>query len=202
MRFYLLTAFALSFGVMYSQNNPSLQNLLGRWEVLQYDEQGVPVHKKEAALPQAIKVYSKVQDQRARTWYGVDPGYADEFSKRRARAFERWMEQDSSMEVKRVAEAISTPYFAVFFADSTLALYNRDERSGVVSFPESRKYVYYPQTMSMDVYPPGIKPSASAYGWVDRWEIQIIALTETRMTLFIPEEAEIVVLEKTVFKLP
>ena len=97
-------------------------SLIGRWEILQYAEQGLQVDKKKPALPQAHEVYHHVQKERARTWYGYDYEFADEYSKRRAREFERWEMRDSTKEVNRIAEAIETPYFAVFFADSTLAL--------------------------------------------------------------------------------
>jgi hypothetical protein len=55
--------------------------------------------------------------------------------------------------------------------------------------------------MSIDIYPPGFQPSSGG-GWVDKWDIQVLALSETRMTLFLPQEAEIVELVKTEFKLP
>ena len=176
--------------------------LLGRWEVIQYSEQGVQVDKKLPALPQALSVYRNIQKNRAKSWYGFDYDYADEYSKRRAREFQRWEERDSTREVTRVAEAIETPYFAVFFPDSTLALYNKDE-SGRVSFPESRQYVFSPKTMSVDIYPVGmLPPRQPAGGWIERWEVQILSLTENTMTLFIPEEAEIVKLIKTEYTFP
>lgn len=176
-------------------------SLTGRWEILQYAEQGLQVDKKKPALPQAHDVYRQVQKERARTWYGYDYEFADEYSKRRAREFERWEMRDSTKEVNRIAEAIETPYFAVFFADSTLALYNKDSANGLISFPESRHYVFSTATMSLDIYPSGYKPMPGAT-WVDNWDVQVIFLSESRMTLFLPKEGEIVELMKTEFKLP
>ena len=148
-----------------------------------------------------LKLQDAVQKERARTWYGYDYESADEYSKRRAREFERWELRDSTKEVKRIADAIETPYFAVFFADSTLALYNKEAATGLISFPESRHYVFSPNSMSLDIYPPGYLPVPGA-GWVDKWDVQVLSLTETRMTLFLPHEAEIVELVRMEFKLP
>jgi hypothetical protein len=175
--------------------------LTGRWEVVQYAEQGFQVDKKKPALPQAVEVYRHVQKERARTWYGYDYEAADEYSKRRAREFERWEARDSTKEVTRIAEAIETPYFAVFFADSTLSLYNKDAATGRIAFPESRRFVFSPATMSLDLYPPGFLPGSNV-GWVDKWDVQVLFLSENRMTLFLPQEAEIVELVRTEFKLP
>jgi hypothetical protein len=55
----------------------------------------------------------------------------------------------------------------------------------------------------MDVYPPGILPPANpAGGWIDRMDIQILLLTDTNMTLFLPADGEIVNLVKTDFTVP
>lgn len=190
----------LKLGTTAAQNiTPS--TILGRWEILQYHEQGLPVDKKKAALPQALEVYRYVQKERAKMWYGYDYEWADEYSKRRAKEFERWELRDSTKEVNRIADAIETPYFAVFFPDSTLALYNKDTQTGLISFPESRHYVFSPGTKSLDIYPPGFVPVAGA-SWVDKWDVQILLLTETQMTLFLPHEAEIVTLIRTEYKLP
>jgi hypothetical protein len=192
------TNFVLSYA-QKSANNP----LIGRWEVLQYAEQGLQVDKKQPAAPQALAVYRHVQKTRAKTWYGFDYDYADEYSRRRSREFQRWEERDSIQEVKRITEAIQTPFFAVFFPDNTLALYNKDTATNQVSFPESRHYVFDPATKSMDVYPPGILPPANpAGGWIDRMDIQILLLTDTNMTLFLPADGEIVNLVKTDFTVP
>ena len=187
----------------HAQNTPKTNPLLGRWEVLQYAEQGLQVDKKQAAAPQALAVYRHVQKTRAKTWYGFDYDQADEYSRRRSREFQRWEERDSLQEVKRISEAIQTPFFAVFFPDSTLALYNKDAETNQVSFSEARHYVFHPASMSIDVYPPGMLPPLSpASGWVDRMNIQILFLSETNMTLFIPEEGELVLLVKTAFSIP
>ncbi len=192
-----------SFPMVHAQNSPKTNLLLGRWEVLQYAEQGLQVDKKQAAAPQALAVYRHVQKTRAKTWYGFDYDHADEYSRKRSREFQRWEERDSLQEVKRISEAIQTPFFAVFFPDSTLALYNKDAETNQVSFPEARRYVYHPASMSIDVYPPGMLPPLSpASGWVDRMNIQILFLSENNMTLFIPEDGELVLLVKTAYSIP
>ncbi len=202
IRFFIFSLLLLStLGSAIAQSSKSTNALVGRWEVLQYAEQGLQVDKKKPALPQAHEVYRHVQKERAQMWYGYDYDAADEYSKRRAREFERWEMRDSTKEVNRIAEAIETPYFAVFFADSTLALYNKDADTGRVSFPESRHYVFSPGSMSLDIYPPGYQPISGA-NWVDKWDVQVLSLSETRMTLFLPQEAEIVELVRTEFKLP
>lgn len=200
----LLYCLIAQAAALSAQNTPDPKwaQLLGRWEVVQYSEQGLQVDKKKPALPQARDVYQHVRKLRARTWYGFEYENADEYSRRRAREFQRWEERDSTREVTRIADAIETPYFAVFFPDSTLALYNKDDQ-GRVTFPESRRFVFSPKTMSLDVYPPGMLPPPQPIGgWVDRLEIQILVLTDTRMLLFVPEEAEVVELIKTAYTLP
>ena len=86
------------------------------------------------------------------------------------------------------------PYYAVFFADSTLALYNKDAASNQISFPEARHFSFAPATMSLD-----IMPTNNVY---ERWQVQILLLTAARLTLFLPETAEVVELVKTPFTLP
>jgi hypothetical protein len=176
--------------------------LTGRWEVIRYSEQGIPVDKKQDAMRQAVEVYRQIQQTRAQIWYGYDYEQASEYSKKRAREFERWEQRDSTKEVRRIASAISTPYFAVFFADSTLALYNKDAETGRVSFQEARQYVFSPSTMSIDLYPPGFVPPPQPGNWSDKINLQIVSLTADKLILFIPEEAEIVELIKTPFTLP
>jgi hypothetical protein len=188
------SALLLLFSTLISPERPSapgLDQLLGRWEVIAYSEQGVQVDKKTASLPQAIEVYNHVRRQRAITWYGFEDDWGD----RRMRAFERWVERDSVREVERVAEAIAMPYFAVFFPDSTLALYNKDTGQRI-HFPESRHYSFHAPTMSIDLRPP------FSYGYYPKADVQVLALTDRRMTLFLPEEAEIVELVKTEFTMP
>jgi hypothetical protein len=185
----LLCCHYLLIGQMTGQT-PSL---IGRWEVVAYSEQGIQVNKKTLALPQALAVYNHIRASRARTWFGIDPD--DEQEKKRTKQYERWEERDSIREVARIAEAIETPYFAVFFADSTLSLYNKNERTQEIAFPEARRYVARPASKSIDIFSPG------PYGSV-QWKAQILLLTETELTLFLPEEAEVVRLVKTVFTLP
>jgi len=168
------------------------RRLLGRWEVVAYSEQGVQVDKKAPALPQALRAFEQVRWTRAATWYGYDP-YED-LSRRENRAFEHWQQRDSSAEVRRLANAIALPYYAVFFADSTLALYNKDVQTNLVTFPESRQYVFSPATRSIDISLPG--------GFALQWQAQVLLLTDDRMTLFLPEEGEVVELIKTAFSLP
>ncbi len=179
--------------LLIGQTTGQPPSLTGRWEVVAYSEQGISVDKKMVALPQALAVYQHIRTSRARTWFGIDPD--DEQGKRRTKLFERWEERDSIREVARIAEAIETPYFAVFFADSTLSLYNKNERTQEISFPEGRRYVFRPSTKSIDIFSPG------PYGSV-QWKAQILLLTETELTLFLPEEAEVVRLVKTAFTLP
>lgn len=177
-----------------SQKPPDtlLQKLLGRWEVVAYSEQGVQVDKKAAPLPQALKVYEHVRQTRAERWYGYRE--YDDLSRRENRAFREWQDRDSSIEVQRVAEAIAMPYYVVFFADSTISLYNKDAANNRISFPEARHYSFVPATMSIDIFNFG--------GFGVQWQAQVLLLTTGRMTLFLPEEAEVVELIKTSYSLP
>ncbi len=166
--------------------------LLGRWEVLDYSEQGVAVDKKQPAMPQAMAVYDHIRRQRAERWYGYSE--YDYYSRRESRDFERWTAIDSVQETNRVAEAIALPYFAVFFADSTVSLYNKEDVTNRIFFPEARHFILSSDGKSMDIFPVNIP--------FERWQVQILMLTATRMTLFLPEEAEVVELIKTPFRLP
>lgn len=192
-------AVAISFPTRsFSQNAPSLQNLLGRWEVVGYSEQGVQVDKKSPALPQAVNVYNHVRKGRFETWYG----FYEDYEERRPRALERWAIRDSTLEVTRIAKAISMPYYVAFFADSTMTLYNKDEATQAIYFPEVWHFIFSPSTMSLDLYTlqPAEEPFyQSPYG---KWEVQVLLLTENRMRLFIPQEAEVVELRKTEFSFP
>lgn len=185
----LLAPFS-TFWLSHLTPAPPATPLLGRWEVVAYSEQGVAVDKKSDPLRQAVAVYSHLRKQRALLWYGYD----EDGGERRRRAYERWEERDSLREVQRLAEVIGMPYFAVFFADSTLALYNKDVRTNRITNAEARHYNFSPAFMSLD-----ISYAASTVKWSDA---QILALTEQRLTLFIPEEGEIVELVKTAYTLP
>jgi hypothetical protein len=185
-------AVCFTVGTGNAQGN-NTSPLLGRWEVVSYSEQGVPVDKKQPGLSQALNVYAQVRAERGRVWYGYDPD--DEQSRKRVRAYERWEERDSTQEVSRVAEAIEMPYFVVFFADSTMALYNKVASTGQILFPEARRYVYAPATSSIDIFSPG------AFGYL-QWNAQILAISDREMVLFLPEEAEVVRLVKTAYTLP
>jgi|GEM_PF-549890 len=200
MRFILLFFLAFTQTIIFSQDNATL--LLGRWEVIRYAEQGFQVDKKQDAQRQAVDVYRHVQQERAQQWYGYDLERADDYSKKRAKEFERWEQRDSTKEVRRIAEAIATPYFAVFFADNTLALYNKDTTTGRVSFQEARQYLFFANSKSIDIYPSGFVPPAQPGAWSDKMNIQILSLTADRMVLFLPQDAEIVELVKTGFNLP
>ena len=169
-----------------------LRRLLGRWEVVSYSEQGVQVDKKAPALPQALKVYEHVRQQRAEQWYGYHE--YDDLSRRENRDFRAWQERDSSIEVNRIMDAIATPYYAVFFADSTLSIYNKDAANNRVIFPEGRHFSFIPSFMSISILNPG--------GFGVQWHAQVLLLSADRMTLFLPEEAELVELAKTTFSLP
>lgn len=160
------------------------------------------VDKNQDAARQAVAAYRNIQQERARVWYGYDEEAGSEYNKRRMREFERWAERDSTQEVRRITEAIATPSFAVFFPDSTLALYNKIKETGRVLLPQSRRYIFSPNTMSIDVFPPGFLPPAPSGTWAERWEVQVLELTADRLVLFIPEEGEVVVLRKVVGKVP
>ncbi len=182
----------------HAQTTPSLQTLLGRWEVVAYSEQGVQVDKKAPALPQAIQVYNHVRKSRLETWYG----FYEDYDERRSRALERWAVRDSMLEVNRVAKAIAMPYFVTFFADSTMSLYNKEEGTNLIYFPEVWHFVFSPSTMSIDMYTlqPMEEPFyRSPYG---RWEVQVLLLSDNRMRLFIPQEAEVVELVKANYTFP
>jgi hypothetical protein len=166
------------------------QKLEGKWEVIEYSEQGVPVQKKSSALAQAIKVWQYNWPNRSGYYYGYNPDY----DKKAPRRYEKWEEQDSIREVRRLIDAISTPYFAVFFADSTLALYNKDASTGSISFSETRRYRYNQAFGSFDITP--------GLDYFEKTNVQIIEHTENSMRLFIPGKAEIVVLLKQPFILP
>ena len=187
--------FLTVFSISASGQKPAdtlLQKLLGRWEVVAYSEQGVQVDKKAPALPQALKVYEHVRQKRAEQWYGYHE--YDDLSRRESRAFREWQERDSSIEVRRVMDAIATPYYAVFFADSTLSVYNKDAGNSRVLFPEGRHFSFVPAFMSISIKNPG--------GFGVQWHAQVLLLTADRMTLFLPEEAEMVGLVKTAYSLP
>lgn len=175
--------------ILGQEDTTALKNyLLGKWEVIKYAEQGLQVNKKQDVLPQAQAVYAHIARQRAQQYYGYDI-YTDE---RHTRAFERWQEEDRAREINRAKEAIAMPYFAVFFADSTLATYNKDT-SGIY-FPESWHFIFVPKTMSMDIMYPG--------GGSVRWQAQVRVLTRERLVLFLPEDAEVVELVKVSGDLP
>lgn len=186
--------FLLAIPSLYSQRvqDSLMQRLYGRWEVVAYSEQGVQVDKKAPALPQALRVYEHVREKRAEQWYGYSE--YDDLSRRENRVFQQWQERDSAIEVRRVVQAIAMPYYAVFFADSTLSAYNKEAGTNLIYFPEARHYCFSPATMSLDIFQPG--------GYGVQWQAQILLLTGERMTLFLPEEAEVVELIKTSYSLP
>lgn len=188
--FFLLLLSAVASGQRLP--DPLLQKLLGRWEVVAYSEQGVQVDKKAPPLPQALKVYEQVRQKRAEQWYGYHE--YDDLSRRENRAFREWQERDSSIEVQRVMQAVAMPNYVVFFADSTLSMYNKAAENNRIYFPEARHYTFVPHFMSIDVFNPG--------GFGVQWQAQILLLTAERMTLFLPEEAEVVELVKTTYSLP
>jgi hypothetical protein len=165
------------------------QTLTGRWLVTAYQEQGVPVDKLGDAEAQARLVYERVREERARYWYGYDAEWAD---RRTTRAYQEWAARDSAQEVTRVSHAIRMPYVAVFFADSTLSSYNLDTGTRQVYFPQAWRYVYDPTTRGLDLYP-------TPY---EKWETQVLLLTETRLRIFILKDAEVVELVRTDMQLP
>lgn len=169
-----------------------LRKLLGRWEVVSYSEQGVQVNKKAPALPQALQVYEHLRQKRAIQWYGYSD--YDDLSRRENRHFREWQERDSSIEVQRIMDAIATPYYVVFFADSTLSMYNKNAVNNRILFPEGRRFSFVADFMSITIKYPG------SFGI--QWRAQVLMLTAERMTLFLPEEAEVVELVKTAYSLP
>jgi len=178
--------------VSTAQTNKTSQ-LLGRWEVLSYAEEGVQVDKKQPARPQAIAVYNAIKVQRSQQWYGYTA--YDDYNRRENRAFKNWLELDSTIEVQRLTKSIETPYFVVFFPDSTMSHYNKDS-NGHVTVPESHHFSFAPNTMGLDIMPP---INASYFG---KSNAQILELTDTRLVLYLPETAERVELVKTAFTLP
>lgn len=186
--------FLASVTVSAQTPDPKTAMLLGRWEVLNYSEQGVQVDKKQTPLPQAVAVYNHISAQRARIWYGYND--YDDMSRRELRAYERWSTLDSLVEVERVTEAIRLPYFAIFFPDSTLSIYNKDAKTGSISFPEVRHFSFVPASMSLDIM------SGVGNQYSMKSDVQVLLLTPERMTLYIPEEAEIVELIKTAYTVP
>lgn len=189
MILFVLTAWGV---VAQRAADTLLRQLLGRWEVVSYSEQGVQVDKKAPALPQALKVYEHLRQKRAEQWYGYSD--YDELNRRESRAFREWQERDSSIEVHRIMDAIATPYYAVFFADSTLSVYNKHSANNRILFPEGRQFSFVPEFMSITIKNPG--------GFGIQWRAQVLSLTAGRMTLFLPEEAEVVELVKTAYSLP
>jgi len=191
--FSFLTLICLISGenTVFAQTTPPF---IGKWEVLSYSEQGVPVNKKQAALPQAVTVYNVLKSERAHQWYGYDE-YTD-YSRRENREFRHWMEEDSLRELHRLVEMIARPTYVVFFADSTLSFYTKNsERTRVVQ-SLSLHYKFDRNFMSLDIAP------AIAMSYFGHADGQILFLDEKRMTLYLPETAELVELAKVEFSLP
>ncbi len=198
LHFSLFLQIALLISSAFEPASKTLENwnLEGRWEVVEYSEQGLQVNKKQDPLLQAKAVYEHVREIRAHTWFGYIE--TEEANRRLLRAYDRWEERDSTAEVKRVAEAIAMPYFVVFFADSTLSSYNKALNTNQIYFAEARHYIPRPATKSCDMTFPG---ATAPYNYF-QWRAQVLAISEQRLTLFLPEEAEIVELVKTAYSLP
>lgn len=187
-----LLACLLVGNMLDAQNNKTA--LLGRWEVITYAEEGIAVDKKKPALPQAVAVYNALKAHRAHQWYGYTE--YDDYTRRESRAFQHWVEMDSTIEVRRLSKAIETPYFVVFFPDSTMSHYNKDSATDRVFFPEAHHYNFAPASMSLDIAP-ALGPAF--YGKTD---VQILELSDTTLVLYIPDTAERVSLIKTAYTLP
>jgi hypothetical protein len=185
----ILFCLVFPFGLLAQDDGASV---VGKWEVTAYSEQGIQVNKKLPALPQAIKVWQHIRQERARMWYGYD----ETWDPKKPRQYERWEERDSSIEVNRLVKAINTPYYAVFFQDGTLASYNKGGDDNLVFFPESRRYQFARSTMSLFMFP------AVAFNEFPEWRAQILSLTSDKMTLFLPESGEIVELTRTNSSIP
>lgn len=179
-----------------SPKPPEVWNLQGRWEVVEYSEQGLQVNKKQDPWVQAKAVYEQVRAMRTHSWFGFYE--TEEPNRKLLRAYDRWEERDSTAEVKRVAEAIAMPYFVVFFPDSTMSSYNKELNTNRIYFPEARHYIARMATKSCDITYPG---ATAPYNYF-QWRAQVLAISEQRLTLFLPEEAEIVELVKTAYSLP
>jgi hypothetical protein len=184
----LLPALSASFAFGQT-DNPAI---LGKWEVTAYSEQGIQVDKKAAAAPQAIRVWQHIRQERARFWYGYD----ENWDPKKPRQYERWEERDSTLEVNRLVQAISMPYYAIFFPDGTLSLYNKNSENNQVFFPESRRYQYNPAANSLFIFP------AMGFNEFPEWRAQILSLNQDKMTLFLPESGEIVQLIRTNTSIP
>lgn len=184
--------FISSAKTAFAPAGPEMGQLTGKWEVVAYAEQGVQVDKKGDPADQAKRVYEHVRERRITTFYGPQPVY-DQLNRRESREFREWIQRDSINEVRRLMEIIPLPYYAVFFADSTLSLYNKNEQTGHITVPESRRFAFYPDNMSLDIF---------RLGGYDRSDVQVLYLDGQRMTLYIPEEAEIVQLIKRPLNLP
>lgn len=171
----------------------SLANpLLGRWEQIGYSEQGVQVDKKAPPIPQAIAVYDHNRRSRAAQWYGVTD--YEELSRRENRAYDRWLERDSAIEVRRLTEAIALPYFVAFFADSMVSMYNKDTVTNYIDLPQARQYAFSPADRSLKIYQFG--------GYGVQWHAQVLLLNAERLILFLAEEAEVVEFVKTPYSFP
>lgn len=167
----------------------SARSVTGRWQVVRYSEQGLQVDKRLDPVAQAQAVYQRIKTQRTEAFYGY---YADYWEGRPPRGLARWLVEDSIRETRRVAGAISLPYVAVFFPDSTLALYNLAPEDGSVTNVESWRYTWRADLRSIDVFP-------DRYS---KWDVQVTELSPDRMVLFNPREAEVVELRRTPFVLP
>jgi hypothetical protein len=189
---FLIMATTLS---AQTTRDPKTTQLLGRWQVIKYAEQGFPVDKTQNSLTQAQDVYGYIKLDRTKMFYGYDPEM-DELSRRATRRYQEWVIEDSTREVKRIAKAIEMPYFVVFFPDSTVSMYNKETDTGHIYFPKAKRYVFSPSTMSIDMKPAPIDVP------MDKWEIQVLLLTDDRMVLFLPEQASIVELRKTSLIIP
>ncbi|MGI9159910.1 MAG: hypothetical protein ACR2K1_09175 [Saprospiraceae bacterium] len=186
----LFALLLLHASLTYSQTDN--QAMLGKWEVTAYSEQGIQVDKKAPATPQAIRVWQHIRQERARFWYGYD----ENWDPKKPRQYERWEERDSTLEVNRLVQAISMPYYAILFPDGTLSLYNKSSENNQIFFPESRRYQLNPTTNSLFIFP------AMAFTDFPEWRAQILSLSQDKMTLFLPESGEIVQLIRTNTSIP
>lgn len=173
----------------WAQSSNPNELILGRWEVTGYSEQGIQVDKQTDPITQARKVYHHIRKQRGLMWYGFD----EEGLERKTRSYLNWVEEDSLLETRRIAKLIEMPYYAVFFPDSTLALYNKDKEQNIVYAPEAKFYRLQPDTKSIKIQ--------TTYG-APQWHIQLMELSAEKMVLFIAEDAEIVTLKKVEFVIP
>ncbi len=162
--------------------------LIGKWAVVKYAEQGVPVDKTANPSAEAQKVYALIKEEKADRIFGwMEPG-----NRRMQNVFLAWQVADSIAEVARLERIIPLPYYVVFFPDSTMSTYNYDPATGKTENIGSWPYVYHESFQSFDY-------QTNSY---TKSNAQILAFTQDHLTLFLPNTAEVVELVKVSYQFP